>query len=311
MKSPILFTHPGLAAEVAKMIDSPLVRYRITNDLWNTFTVEQVKKQIQRLRETGRLVIPNNGEPFTVRLDYHALMDQSFPGRIENEFGGPVDDDPNYQSYLDFHFCGFICINITSVLRERHRGVPLSRTQEMLDTEAAAIVDGEKIARGHDARKFDEIIRKTWREKDWFCFESQLHPKEVQEWMECGVAGLAAFVLVILLHDRATHKEIVEPRKSKLHKLGIGKPRPEYEDLPEVTLYVPRRVYEKLGGGRHKPGHHKPPRMHYRAEHVRQQVVGPRGAGQHKEIVIEGTWVNFDPAEAGTPIKRRTYKLSA
>jgi hypothetical protein len=37
--------------------------------------------------------------------------------------------------------------------------------------------------------------------------------------------------------------------------------------------YVPRRIYTGEGHG----GTHASPIMHYRAEHIRQQAIGPRG----------------------------------
>lgn len=43
------------------------VRYTIDDELWDSFTVEQVNKQIELLRETGRFRPPNNGGPFVVR----------------------------------------------------------------------------------------------------------------------------------------------------------------------------------------------------------------------------------------------------
>ena len=47
------------------------VRYTITDELWESFTIEQVNKQIAQLRETGRFRTPNNGGPFTVRLSQY------------------------------------------------------------------------------------------------------------------------------------------------------------------------------------------------------------------------------------------------
>jgi hypothetical protein len=44
------------------------VRYTIDDELWESFTVEQVTKQIKRLRETDRFREPNNGDPFVVRV---------------------------------------------------------------------------------------------------------------------------------------------------------------------------------------------------------------------------------------------------
>jgi hypothetical protein len=50
------------------------IRFAIDDDLWQSFTVEQVTKQIRRLRETGRFWSPNHGSPFVVRVSQYALM---------------------------------------------------------------------------------------------------------------------------------------------------------------------------------------------------------------------------------------------
>ena len=50
------------------------VRYAIDDELWESFTIEQVTKQIGRLRETGGFWAPNDGGPFVVRVSYYALM---------------------------------------------------------------------------------------------------------------------------------------------------------------------------------------------------------------------------------------------
>jgi hypothetical protein len=75
--------------------------------------------------------------------------------------------------------------------------------------------------------------------------------------------------------------------------------------LVQITLYCPRRVSTANHGGTHAS-----PKMHFRAEHTRQQPYGPRKSPSYREIVIEGTWINaadVDVSELGTPIK--LYKL--
>src|ERR1019366_787940 len=110
---------------------------------------------------------------------------------------------------------------------------------------------------------------------------------------------------------RTAHKVEIEPSTRPKLKLKFLQRRPEIpdaENFREIVLTIPRRVYTGEHGGTHAS-----PRMHYRAEHVRQQPYGPRSAPLYREIVIEGTWINasdIDPADLGTPI-RRNYKLKA
>src|SRR5665213_1621272 len=139
-----------------------------------------------------------------------------------------------------------------------------------------------------------------WWEGDYVCNHVSNESAD-----DRAIAPLVAKVL-ILLHDRATHKIEIEPRQpSKLHKLGIGKKRPDvFDDTSEIVLTIPRRVYTGDNGGTHAS-----PRMHYRPEHVRQQPYGSRSHPQFREVVIEETWVNYDPNEPGTPIRLRSYKL--
>jgi hypothetical protein len=69
-------------------------------------------------------------------------------------------------------------------------------------------------------------------------------------------------------------------------------------------MYCPRRISAADHGGTHAS-----PRMHYRAEHLRQQAHGPNRA-LRKEIVIEAQWINAveePPSEAPA----RCYRLRA
>jgi hypothetical protein len=145
----------------------------------------------------------------------------------------------------------------------------------------------------------------TWRDGNWFNMLYDTHPNEVRQFVLNGTASLIYNILVCLLHDRRVNKETVEPKAaSKLHKLGIGKTRyvGQRPTTPVITLKIPARVYQGLGGK-----HHARPRMHYRAGHVRQQPYGKRGAGFSKLIEIEATWVNEDLG--GTPITFREYRM--
>ena len=52
----------------------PVVRYHITDDLWNSFAVEQVAAQKARMIETGRWHLPNNGGAYTIRASWEAAV---------------------------------------------------------------------------------------------------------------------------------------------------------------------------------------------------------------------------------------------
>jgi hypothetical protein len=87
----------------AKIMTGP-VRYTITDELWESFTIEQVNKQIARLRETGRFRPPNNGGPFTVRLSNYAIVGDPERFQMEDswstENGVPVRrNDSENQSF--------------------------------------------------------------------------------------------------------------------------------------------------------------------------------------------------------------------
>jgi hypothetical protein len=295
------------AATCPSFNETDAVRYHITDDLWNSFSVEQVRKQYTRLKETGRFEWPNPGMHVTVRVSYYALVGGTQIADELAQGGIPVlPNGHNTQTFYDFHFQvdnDRVTFDITQHIRLRRAGVPLDRTQEALVQHADAICAWDK------SRLPFDVILKKWRDRDWLCFDVKPTDEEKAEWDRCGVLSQAHIMLAILLHDRATNKVLVQPRPpSKLYRLGIGKKRPPMlDETPEIVLHIPRRVYTGKHGGTHLP-----PRMHYRAEHVRQQPYGPRDASLRKEVVIEGTWVNFDPAQAGTPIKRqRSYKLAA
>jgi hypothetical protein len=167
-------------------------------------------------------------------------------------------------------------------------------------------------------RKLAEVLWKEdviqiWWEKDYVCTRCRVPQDECEEYFE-KFFEIAFNVVVILLQDRTANKiEITSTKKPRLN-LPFIKRRPQIpdnENFSEIVLTIPRRVYKKTSGGTTKP--HGPHRMHYRAEHVRRQRIGPRSAPSYKEIVIAGTWINasdVSPAERGTPITRN-YRFKA
>ena len=255
---------------------TPSIRYHITDDLWASFTVEQVNKQIDRLISTGRYRLPNNGA-YTVRLACGTL------------YGNPGMNEDDWQEFDDFDFQGAECVAARATLRRRaNPNISLERRHEILKAQEAKYPNQGPY----------------WWEGNFVC--NQSHVTIDKETL--ALMPLVAKVLIVMLHDRMTHKVEVEPSKpSKLHKLGIGKKRPDVpDDAAEIMLTIPRRAYTGDHGGTHAS-----PRTHYRAEHVRQQPTGSRANPVYKEIVIEGGWINkgdFDPGEPLTPI-RRAYKL--
>ena len=297
--------HPQLHnSHLATTGQSPPVRYEIDDELWESFTVEQVTKQIGLLRETGRFREPNNGAPFVVRVSQYALMGD--PASIAQrdilvKQGHPnVSRTEDAQCFYDFSFDGDT-VSTTVVSRLRLPGSLNWKPQQRGEYE-------RKIA---DVLLWKEEIIRMWWEKDYVCVRCQVPQDECEE--HPAIAWMAANVVVILLQDRTANKIEIEPKRSKTLNLNFIKrcPKiPDSENAHEIVLTIPRRVYKSEKTG--KP--HGPHRMHYRAEHVRRQQIGPRSAPKYREIVIAGTWINADdisPADLGTPITRRYYRFEA
>jgi hypothetical protein len=280
------------------------VRYTIDDELWESFTVEQVNKQIGLLRETGRFRPPNNGDPFAVRVSQYALMGD--PASVAQrdvlvKQGHPnVSRTEDAQCFYDFSFDGDT-VSTTVVTRLRLPGSLNWKPQQRGEYE-------RKIA---DVLLWKEKIIRIWWEKDYVCVRCQVPQGECEEHPE--IAWMAANVVVILLQDRTANKIEIEPKRSKTLNLNFIKRRPKItdsENAHEIVLTIPRRVYKSDKTG--KP--HGPHRMHYRGEHVRRQQIGPRSAPSYKDVVIPGMWINasdISPADLGTPITRRYYRIEA
>jgi hypothetical protein len=267
-------------------------RFHISDDLWNGYSVEQVAKHKARLIETGRWLLPNGGGEYVVRLTIQALRPVFKDVPVE------IPESVNAQLLYDFEFDGNEYVDTTCVFKKRYSGCPYSERQAALEEFAAQSFSSV----GWSSRTFIAVPK--WWDGEWMCF--RLHSTLGEETAETVAA--ARDVLIMALQDRSVQKIEAEPRKpSKLWKLGIGKKR--HDDAPsdtrEITLYCPRRVSTANHGGTHAS-----PKMHFRAEHTRQQPYGPRKSPSYREIVIEGTWINaadVDVSELGTPIK--LYKL--
>jgi hypothetical protein len=269
------------------------------------FTVEEVKKQINRLCATGRFRAPNNGDPFVVRLSQLAIMGGSSEGIAERDQmtkdGHPLVSKPqDRQCFYEFGFDGDT-VTATTMVRRRRLGSLNWTTQQREEHDR---VVAEKLRDYH--------VERIWWEREFVCVRGQLPSAEYEELGEIG--RIAANVVVILLQDRTANKIEVQPRTRPKLKLNFLQRRPQTphdESAREILLTIPRRVYKatsRQGGNGHA---HK--RMHYRAEHVRQQPYGPRSAPSYREIVIAGTWINatdISPADRGTPITRN-YRFKA
>jgi hypothetical protein len=271
------------------------VRYTIDDELWESFTVEEVNKQIKRLRETGRFRPPNNGDPFMVRLSQLAIM-----GGTEAGIAGIQNGDG--QCFYEFGFDDGN-LTITSLVRRRRLGSLNWATQQRQDYESGVVQAFMRECQYH--------VERIWWERDFVCIRCQLPTAEYDDWWKIG--WTAASVVVILLQDRTSNKIEVQPRTRPKLKLNFLQRRPQApndESAREIILTIPRRVYKGTSGTAKA---HARPRMHYRAEHVRRQPCGPRSAPSYREIVIAGMWINatdIPPGERGTPITRN-YRFKA
>jgi len=261
------------------------VRYAIDDDLWESFTVEQVKKQIARLHETGRFREPNNGGPFVVRVSQYAMSgEEQYIDKI----------------FYDFSFDGAAWTDLTVVTRVKCSGSLTWTTRQRQDKEIAT---REAL--------WDEGVVQIWWERDDMCVRSQVPEFECEEYRE--IAWMAANVVVILLQDRTANKIVIAPRTQPQLRLKFIQRRPQIpnnENVGEILLTIPRRVYTGTSDGKARKAH-GPHRMHYRAEHVRQQPYGPRSAPIYREIVIAGMWINASDvplAERGTPMRHYRFK---
>jgi hypothetical protein len=215
--------------------------------------------------------------------------------------GYPIlPNNRNWQQFYDFSFDGGT-LTVTLLARFRQLGSLNWTTEQRQDHE-------RELARGVG----DKTVERIWWERDYICIRCQVPRAESEE--NRRIAWMAADIVVILLQDRTANKIEVQPNTRPKLSLKFLQRRPQApydESAHEIYLTIPRRVYKGTSGKGGGPHAHK--RMHYRAEHVRQQPYGPRSAPSYREIVIAGTWINasdIPPAERGTPIARN-YRVKA
>jgi hypothetical protein len=269
----------------AKQAEPP-VRYFITPELRDSFSEEQIKLQTQRLMESGRWHLPNNGGAFTMRI--------ALEGSFEYTDRAPEDavalNAALIQTLIDFEMDGDKVLRITHLVRRQYPGLSADQKQEIL---------GHPIVKREPQCYREATLIAWWERGSWLCERGEVIGATLSDLAKRAPAILD--MLVIILQDRSVHRIDVEPREpsAKWKRLGLAKDRPDLH-VQDVTLYCPRRVYTGEQGGTHAS-----PRMHYRAEHLRMQPYG-EGRKFRKEVTIAAQWINaadVDPAEFDTPIR--------
>jgi hypothetical protein len=279
----------------------PAVRYFITPELWDAFTLEEVEKQKTLMIETGRwqpplgeiivrlhrLTVMGSGVYEVDDSDWKKVMDglQCKP----RDWVGAAQEmkiENKQEMLYDFQFLDGVLSRVDFVHRQQHPPCSPKEKRDALD----------RAKQGNIARFPD--IRLFWEPGTWLSYVAE----ETDDAFGAMVEPLLD-VLTIILHDRSVHRVEVSPHKlspkEQRHGLAIDRPR-----VHETTLYVPQRIYTCDHGGTHASPH-----AHFRSEHKRNQRHGP-GNSLTKEVIIDATWVNaadVPESERGTPI--RAYKL--
>jgi len=263
------------------------VRYYITAELWDSFSEEQIKLQTERLMETDRWRLPNNGAAFTMRVSLEDGV-ECCSDRLPE--GTEVFKAAQLQQFIDFEMDGDRVLRITHVVRRQYPGLSADQKQEML--------------RFPIVKRNPEIYRKAtligwWEQGGWLSERGEL-VGAIR--LELAIyARTVLEMLVVILQDRSVQRINVEPRdpSAKWKRLGLAKGRPDIH-VQDVTLHCPRRIYTAEHGGTHAS-----PRMHYRAEHLRMQAYGG-GRKLRREVTIAAQWINaaeVNPSEFDIPIR--------
>jgi hypothetical protein len=273
----------------------PTCRYYITPELASAYSQEQLSLQVERLKATGRWHPPTGR--YTIRTSLlrpdavNLKDDRPLPdGVVEYT---PEDREP----FADYHMEGETFVYASHLERCRIR-VSNNVKKDLLIATTAICNEPFPF--------YDYSTRKVWWERgSWICDQIDYDPSI--EYAPADYHAQAALeLLVVILHDRNTIKVEVQPRErsDNLRRNELDKQQPA--DVQTITLYCPGRVSNADGSTSHAS-----PKMHYRAEHLRNQPYGPRSNPQYREIVIAAQWINatdIDPSELGTP--NRIVKLS-
>ena len=263
--------------------------YWITDELYNSMSVQQVNKQIAFMFESGEPVYGPEGE-YLVRVSIEAMS------------GTKAKRHPGF--FLHALFSGTELLEVYRITEIDCTGVPLSNRPKLMEGLKQSVIERAMTETPH----WLEHMPALYFERNKVI--SYSHEGLIDEETRDCVRRWFASLILVLLHDARTHKEIIEPRRPPMSAIGrkLAARRFERTDLPPViTLHIPKRVYTGEHGGTHAS-----PMMHFRAGHFRDQPVGPRGYGQVKRIRIEGMWINkadFTDDEAAA-LAPRTFKLS-
>jgi hypothetical protein len=276
----------------------PRTRYTLTRELIAGYSQEQVFAQEQRLKATGRWIIPSS---------WRSAPEGEFTLRIEGATGNDDDEEPEQpdrepppgMEYLLAdrvrHFMELDVIHVTdpdgSVHPEYKAFSTSRRHYPGLTPQLKLAILADEVNKG--------IC--WWEKGDWYVNMQHRHldPDELH------LSSHFYAMLVISLLDRVVNKVETTSRRLKSKKLtraGLNNSQPDEDGIQRITLYCPGHF--SRSDGEHA-GTGTPKRMHYRAEHVKMQAHGPRYS-LRKQITVAAVWVNaedVDPSELGTPIR--------
>lgn len=270
------------------------MRFFLPRDLVCGFSIEQLDTQIARMKSSGRYILPNNGGEYILRV---GGSDMKKTGR-DIGTNNPLGRIPaKCVGFTDFLMHGAEEMSQWVSYRIQWPGISTDNKLRLLAWAREIEFENEKAERSGK--------RDWWFEAgSWLCstfktFDGPLKPKVMRSF-----APDLRDILIVCLQDRAVPKEGTEYLPPSKKWLASGLCAPQYE-AHEITLRCP-------GAHRSVPqgGSHASPRMHYRAEHPREQPHGP-GHTLRKTITIDAQWINardIDPSELGTPISQN-YKL--
>jgi hypothetical protein len=274
----------------------PTCRYYITQELASAYSEEQLALQVERLKARGRWHPPIGR--YTIRTSMLRpgvvhFRDERPPGEGYVEFE-PEDREP----FCDYHMDGETFIGATH----------LERCQFKVSNQVKKGILVAMTGKHNEPFPFyDYSTRKVWWERGhWLCDQVDYDPNI--EYAPSDYHAQAALdLLVVILHDRNTLKVEAQPRvrSENLRRAKLNEQQPA--DVQTITLYCPGRISNADGTTSHAS-----PKMHYRAEHTRNQPYGPRSNPQYREIVIAAQWINaadVDPSELSTP--NRLVRLTA
>jgi hypothetical protein len=266
-------------------------RFVITADTFNRYTLADVAMEKAELIEAGMWHLPNGGEPFTIRIDYHDV-------RRFVETDQPFSNDTGIIKlvrWIDFDMIGDKLTLTTQVI-----GIQMPGNSDKLWA-----VENPPHGTKNDDPEFDAdldavldraSIQAWWEKGNWFY--SRLTDKNKNE----PIAKALLDILVLSLMDRSvvqerTVREKPTPKQERTSPFRRGGSlySPE-QDVQEVTIRCPGYYHER--GERGDPtGRHV--KMHRRRGHPR---VLHRGADNEHAIYIQPMWINAIGGDVPPPV---------